>query len=104
MRGGIRSRKHVRKHAIHVLEHVTRGDAHDAKARSPEHCIARSIAPRPVAAAVALAIDFDDQPMTEAGKVHCHFTDRKLFPELQAIRSLPQLLPEQHLRQAHAAA
>jgi hypothetical protein len=42
------------------------------------------------------AVHLDNDSMAEAGEVYGHFADRKLFPELQSPRSLPQLLPKQH--------
>jgi hypothetical protein len=90
------SRNDPAEHGIHVLEQVSSGDAHDPKVLALEQCVTREVAARLIAKRMPFAVHLDNDSMAEAGEVYGHFADRKLFPELQSPRSLPQLLPKQH--------
>jgi hypothetical protein len=96
-------RDNVAENAIHVLEHVSSGNPHDAEAFTSQQRIASGVSLRLVAGTVALPVDFDNEPPLQTSKVHRHLTDRKLLSELQPFRSLSKNLPQQDFRQAHLA-
>ena len=76
------SRKNVTKHRVYVLKHITRRNADDTEAFTPEQRISGGIAPCLVAKAVCLTVDFDNKPPLKAGEVHCDLVDGKLPAEL----------------------
>jgi hypothetical protein len=82
------------KHTVHVPEDISGRNTQDTEALAPEQRISRSIAPRLIADAMAVAINLNDQAPFEAREVDGHFPDRKLFAELQAVGSLPEHLPQ----------
>src|SRR6266496_179946 len=95
------ARKNVGEHRVQVPKHFNGRNTHDLKAVPPKPRITRSVSPRLFSETVSLAVHLHDQSMTEAGKVRGDTVRWKLTPKLEASRSLSELLPQQHLRQAH---
>ena len=76
------------KHRIHVIYDVARGNVHDVKAVALKHRVTRRIAPGLVAEIVSLAVDLDDQSMTQAGEIRGEPVGRKLTAKLETVWSL----------------
>jgi hypothetical protein len=97
------SRDDEGKHSVHVPEHVARWDPKNAESFTSKQRVASSIATRLVAERMSLPIHLDNHPMAETGEIRRDPIRRELAPELQPVRPLPQLLPQQDLGQAHLA-
>jgi hypothetical protein len=89
------------KHGIHVVEHVTRRNADDAKSFTSKHRVTSSIPPRLVSEAVTLPINFDDHSVAQTGGIGRNSIRRELPSELQTSGPISKHLPQQNFRQAH---
>ena len=88
-------------HAVQILEHIPRRNAHDVERLTPQQGIPRCITPRLIAKAVPLAIDLNNQPVAETGKVSCDSICWELTPKLQSLGPQSKRVPQYHLWQAH---
>ena len=79
----------VPKHGIHVLQHVSRCNAHDVEAISLKQCVADEIAVRLVGEPVCFSVYFDDQAMTQAGEIRGNPAAGELPAEFEPTRPLP---------------
>ena len=91
----------VRDGGCHVFEDELRRKAKYADILAGQPPISNLIARRTVAAIMRFAIDLDRVALARTVVVEDVGTSRMLWSELQARRSLPQRLPQQHLRQRH---
>jgi len=76
------------EHSVHVLEYIARCNPNYAKSLPAKDRVASGIASRPIAEAISLAINLDDESAFEACKIDCHLADAELLPELQSARPL----------------
>jgi len=86
-------------HGIKVFQDLSGGNAERLKADLGEALIPNSVALRPVAPVMELAVHFDRKACRETGEVEAIANLRVLAPEEKAAWFLPQCLPEQDFRE-----
>jgi hypothetical protein len=87
------AREYGEYYRLKIVQHLSRWDAHEAKALSPKECISSGVPARLVSVGMRLSIDFDDEPFFKACEVGRKPADWELAAEFEAVRFLSQLLP-----------
>jgi len=89
------------QHTIEILEHIACGNSNRPNACLRQPLVAIRVGTRSIAKIVTCTVYLDAQARSVAIEIEHVRTGGMLLPKFEAIRPLPQMLPQHDLREAH---